>query len=781
MASDKFPRLELDDFRGISTREDVFDIQQGQFALLKNINRSRRCLETRFGTEGYNDRATFNFPNGVKRMARYRNSAGVKRVLAYSDGNVSMDADDGVFDPVDDIAFEANAEGYVEFMQYRDTMFTFAETRDPKLYNAGETPTISTPNMAPKEFTVAGADLSATTFRDGVDAYLPPSIYYWRVTFDIQMGSDFLGETGAAGKKISTTYYYSQYRWDLLTETTHYTESSVVVAAGGSGYVVGDLIKLAGGTPLAARETRVIVTSVNAGAVTGVRMSNIGDAAYPGLYTTTPANPVAQDTTTGVGTGATFTLVWKASPYNYIQFKRPSDAIMNAIPAYCTRINIYRSPAYSATTDPAIPKYAEDGEFYYVGSYDMEALRALAEGTVFFTDFGLVLGKQISYGLYHYPVRGRHATFFKGRLWLQDVATAPNDTGTYTEHPDAIMYSRFYSNAEEPLAFQLASPKITLDKFTGEGGTGLANWRGKVLLAFKPTRTDAIVGGDDFISPTLPNIQKEVLSDTIGCIAPRTIVTAEGAVLFLSHQGPMMFNGGPISPIGSWEIKTFLDDIPEAMRRLATAYYDSDDREYVIFMADSLATDYNRVAIRYSFLTRMWTTDRNPRGIGAALEIHESDKKTFVLFGRDDDPAYFAADGDPAIVKAKTAFTEDVEDADDRSIDWRFETGYLDGRHPLRDKKVTDVSIEGEWLDPFDLYFRVDGDTNTEADARPLRFEKPSGDRGVTTVEIPDDMHIEGTRIQFIGVGENLLSRTRITKIVARVELGVEKKERRIE
>lgn len=74
------------------------------------------------------------------------------------------------------------------------------------------------------------------------------------------------------------------------------------VSAGGTGYVVGDQITLAGGTFSVAAILQV--ATVTTGAVTSVTVVRNG------MYTVTPANAVAQASTTGAGTGATFTVSW---------------------------------------------------------------------------------------------------------------------------------------------------------------------------------------------------------------------------------------------------------------------------------------------------------------------------------------------------------------------------------------------------------------------------------------------------------------------------------------
>lgn len=76
--------------------------------------------------------------------------------------------------------------------------------------------------------------------------------------------------------------------------------SAVAIASGGSGYAAGDQITVAGGTASTAAVLQVV--AVSGGAITGVAV------ARPGVYSANPGNPVSQASTTGSGTGATFTL-----------------------------------------------------------------------------------------------------------------------------------------------------------------------------------------------------------------------------------------------------------------------------------------------------------------------------------------------------------------------------------------------------------------------------------------------------------------------------------------
>lgn len=74
------------------------------------------------------------------------------------------------------------------------------------------------------------------------------------------------------------------------------------IVAPGTGYVVGDTITLTGGTSTI--PTVLTVATLSGSGVASVTVST------PGSYSALPANPVAQGATSGVGSGATFTMAW---------------------------------------------------------------------------------------------------------------------------------------------------------------------------------------------------------------------------------------------------------------------------------------------------------------------------------------------------------------------------------------------------------------------------------------------------------------------------------------
>jgi hypothetical protein len=77
--------------------------------------------------------------------------------------------------------------------------------------------------------------------------------------------------------------------------------SSPTINSGGTGYTVGDVLTIVGGTPTGSAAT-MTVTSVSGGVITGINYTNFA------TYSVLPTNPFS--VTGGTGSGATFTSVW---------------------------------------------------------------------------------------------------------------------------------------------------------------------------------------------------------------------------------------------------------------------------------------------------------------------------------------------------------------------------------------------------------------------------------------------------------------------------------------
>ncbi len=95
-----------------------------------------------------------------------------------------------------------------------------------------------------------------------------------------------------------------------------YPVTAAAVAAGGTGHAVGDIITLESGPSTSApigAPAKLRVATVSAGAVLTVTVVNVvagSDPSLGGSYFAPQTNPVAQGSTTGSGTGATFNLTY---------------------------------------------------------------------------------------------------------------------------------------------------------------------------------------------------------------------------------------------------------------------------------------------------------------------------------------------------------------------------------------------------------------------------------------------------------------------------------------
>jgi len=116
--------------------------------------------------------------------------------------------------------------------------------------------------------------------------------------------------------------------------------TSVVVAGGGVDYAVNDTITLTGGT--ASTQAVLKVLTVTGTAVATVQIVNAGS------YTSFPANPVSQGSSSGAGTGATFTIT---GTYPWFNLKGTANTVQNATLVKSTNSFIPLTTTYLKTGD----------------------------------------------------------------------------------------------------------------------------------------------------------------------------------------------------------------------------------------------------------------------------------------------------------------------------------------------------------------------------------------------------------------------------------------------
>lgn len=196
--------------------------------------------------------------------------------------------------------------------------------------------------MAPWNCAMKTANLVYITSQPGTPENTSPATTLWQPgqpappwAYEYQYPADCLAarwiipstQTGYAGGVPITTavtggassWWWGQpIRFKVQTDA-FYPVTAAAVAAGGTGHAVGDIITLPYGPttspPIGAPAQLRVLTVGGSGDILTVEVISVINGASPpagGSYFAVQANPVAQDTTTGSGTGATFNLTFGA-------------------------------------------------------------------------------------------------------------------------------------------------------------------------------------------------------------------------------------------------------------------------------------------------------------------------------------------------------------------------------------------------------------------------------------------------------------------------------------
>lgn len=132
-----------------------------------------------------------------------------------------------------------------------------------------------------------------------------------------------------------------------------YPVIAAAVASGGSGYAVGDIITLAGypvgAVPIGAPAQLQVATIGGGGSVVTVNIITVvnSEINIGGSYFLPQANPVAQGSTTGLGSGATFNLTFGPQGDQKVILTNQEFAVMNYV-RDVTDTNIFDNDFYSA-------------------------------------------------------------------------------------------------------------------------------------------------------------------------------------------------------------------------------------------------------------------------------------------------------------------------------------------------------------------------------------------------------------------------------------------------
>lgn len=165
--------------------------------------------------------------------------------------------------------------------------------------------TIALPNMVPEIFDNIGGS-GNTLWQNMVNAVnlgqngIRGPSQYVVATLAKGIGAINVTNAGTGYTSIPTVGFTGGGGGSGATAVAIMKALTVSVAGGGSGYNVGDTVTLAGGTNT--QPIVLTVSTVSAGVITAVTITTAGK------YSALPTNPVSQATTSGSGTGATFSI-----------------------------------------------------------------------------------------------------------------------------------------------------------------------------------------------------------------------------------------------------------------------------------------------------------------------------------------------------------------------------------------------------------------------------------------------------------------------------------------
>lgn len=195
--------------------------------------------------------------------------------------------------------------------------------------------------MAPWDFALKTANLTYISSVPGTPENTSPATTLWQPgqpappwAYEYQYPVDCLracwiipaNQTGFAGGVPITTavtggaasFWYGQPIKFKVQNDTFYPVTGAAVVAGGTGYAIGDIITAPAGLntnpPIGAPVQLVVLTAPGGvmGTVGVVDVLNGASPAQGGSYFSPQVNPIAQGTTSGSGTGATFNLTYGA-------------------------------------------------------------------------------------------------------------------------------------------------------------------------------------------------------------------------------------------------------------------------------------------------------------------------------------------------------------------------------------------------------------------------------------------------------------------------------------
>lgn len=355
-------------------------------------------------------------------------------------------------------------------------------------------------------------------------------------------------------------------------------------------------------------------------------------------------------------------------------------------------VNIYRT--IQNYTSPAI-LFGNQAEtnMVFVGSIPRSKWGDTS--TVQILDEGLFAGRSIApfYNRLTVPPYGRYLVVHKSRVWIANVKYEAYIKPLFgetivTDTPHRI----YFSEVNEPAVF-LSTSWVEMDPTDGDGITGIVSFKNKVLIVFQANSIWAISGGDDESNPGVPDISIENISTDVGCVAPESIQTCEGKLVWLSHRGIYSYDGTIPKPLNTENIdSTILDLRPVPKYDDPASVFLSKEREYWISHASiDVNPLYQTLISKYSFKNDSWVrADHGTRGIASFLEKRDMNRPPILLAGIE------ASSSDMGADTAVRRMEYGGYDSASTPISWAWKSKFFDLGKPYMDKKFIAVLVQLE-------------------------------------------------------------------------------------
>lgn len=372
-------------------------------------------------------------------------------------------------------------------------------------------------------------------------------------------------------------------------------------------------------------------------------------------------------------------------------------------------INVYRTGRLTAAPNNEEPV----STFGFVGSVDYTDYDAAAVGDVLFTDTGVVAPQFASiprYNIYGQVLANDIMRTHKSRMWLIKTRDTALVDSLVNEVVLGNKYRVYHSELNEPAAFRFTS-FFDVGPGDGEAITQAFSWKNKALFVFKDNSTWGVFGGDNESinsqgrTTGVIDIEIEQIDESIGCVAPESMVYGEGGLIFLSNRDIEFFDGVRIRPLREDIIKPVLDKIPPSRISRAAGVYVAKDRKYLLQIStnDSADPDNNTIQIEYAFKTNTFSVHEYSIGFNGFVEARKEA----------DELKVYAITSLTALAQATAGAVQilgDVmyENLENVGVAWSFKTKPIDCGEPDIEKRFIEVIVKMKTPEDISMDYDVD-------------------------------------------------------------------------